>query len=151
MVWKLYSTKLGKLANYPLANQQISIPILSWNIEGFSRHRYSLRHFMEIHRPLLVLLTEPMVHSSDLPPLLQPFNGNYESFLNSEDFHEPDLSHGGTVIMWHSSMTPFVSVLPTSSPGFLTIVLKLPSAVPSLHSVIYLPTSGNDQEFSSMQ
>ena len=111
---------------------------------------------MEIHRPLLVLLTEPMLHSSDLPPLLQPFTGNYDSFLNSEDSHDQDLSmesakaHGGTMIMWHTSITPYVSVLPTTSPGFVTIVLKMPSVTPSLHTVLYLPTAGKDQEFSSM-
>ena len=111
---------------------------------------------MEIHRPLLVLLTEPMLHSSDLPPLLQPFTGNYDSFLNSEDSHDQDLSmesakaHGGTMIMWHTSITPYVSVLPTTSPGFVTIVLKMPSVTPSLHTVLYLPTAGKDQEFATM-
>ena len=54
------------------------------------------------------------------------------------------------MIMWHSSINPYISVLPTTSPGFLTIILKLPSVIPSLHTVLYLPTAGKDQEFSSM-
>ena len=97
-----------------------------------------------------------MLHRADLPPLLQPFHGKYESYLNSEDSHDLDLpmesgrAHGGTMVMWHSSLSPHVTVLESNSPGFITILLKLPSAVPSLHTGLYLPTAGKEQQFTSI-
>ena len=94
-----------------------------------------------------------MIHQSCLPPLFHPFHGSYASHLNSEDSHDPDLAlesvraHGGTMAMWHISLNPFITVLPTDSPSFLTILLKLPAAVASLHTVVYLPTAGKEEEF----
>ena len=129
---------------------------MSWNIEGFSRNFQSLRHYTEVYQPVLIFLSEPMLINADLPPLLQPFIGKYDSFLNSEDCHDPSLAlestkaHGGTMIMWHISLTPFVTILPSKSPGFQTILLKLPSAIPSLHTALYLPTAGKEHEFTSM-
>ena len=94
-----------------------------------------------------------MIHQSCLPPLFQPFHGSYASHLNSEDSHDPDIAlesvraYGGTMAMWHLSLNPFITVLPTDSPSFLTILLKLPAAVASLHTVIYLPTAGKEEQF----
>ena len=96
-----------------------------------------------------------MLFQSDLPPLLLPFNGNYVSHLNSEDTHDPDLAlvkvraHGGTMVMWHSSLNPFVTIIPTESPSFQSILLKLPGSANSVHTVIYLPTAGREDLFVS--
>ena len=130
--------------------------MLTWNIEGFSRNRHSLRNFTERYQPSLVLLSEPMTHQADLPLLLQPFSGKYAAHLNSEDLHDHDLAiessraHGGTMIMWLSSLSPFITILPTVSSSFLTILLKPDDAIPSLHTVIYLPTAGKDDQFFSV-
>ena len=94
-----------------------------------------------------------MLHSCDLQPLLLPFRGKYEAHLNSEDFHQPELAlekakaHGGTLLMWQSSISPFITVLPTKSPSFQSLLLKLPGLLPSIHTVIYLPTSGKEDEY----
>ena len=96
-----------------------------------------------------------MIHSCDLHLHLGPFLGNYDAHLNSEDSHDQDLAmdkvkaRGGTMIMWHSSLTPFVTVIPTDSPSFQTILLKMPETVPSLHTAIYLLTAGKDDQFFS--
>ena len=54
------------------------------------------------------------------------------------------------MVMWHSSLNGYIKVLPASSPAFQTILLKYPHVVPSLHTVIYLPTAGNDEKYVSV-
>ena len=104
---------------------------------------------------MLIFLSEPMLHQCDLHPLLGPFLGNYDAHLNSEDYHDQDLAldkvkaRGGTMIMWHTSLTPLITVIPTESPSFQTILLKLPETVPSLHTALYLPTAGKEDQFFS--
>ena len=96
-----------------------------------------------------------MLHQSDLPPLLLPFKGRYEFHLNSEDIYAEDLplaksrAHGGTMVLWHTSISPFVTVLPSKSPSFQSILMKMPGTVISVHTVLYLPTSGKEDLFMS--
>ena len=49
--------------------------------------------------------------------------------------------------MWHVSLCPYVTIMPTESSHFQTVLLKPPDAVPSLHTIIYLPTAGKNEEF----
>ena len=94
-----------------------------------------------------------MLYQCDLPPLLLPFHGKYEAYLNSEDLYEPVLpldkvkAHGGTMIMWESSLTPFISIIPSVSSSFSSILLNFPGTLSSIHTVVYLPTSGRDDQF----
>ena len=131
------------------------LSILTWNIEGFSRNFQNLRLFSEQYSPKLIFLSEPMLHQSDLPPLLLPFKGRYESHLNSEDIYAEDLplaksrAHGGTMVLWHTSISPFVTVLPSKTPSFQSILMKMPGTVTSVHTVLYLPTSGKEDLFMS--
>ena len=73
--------------------------------------------------------------------------------LNIEDKLYPDLAlerhqaHGGTLAIWHSAIDPFVSILPTTSPAVLPLLLSVPGLLPSVHVGIYLPTSGSDEHF----
>ena len=96
-----------------------------------------------------------MLHQCDLNLLLRPFLGQYDAHLNSEDNHEQDLAldkvkaKGGTMIMWHISLTPFITVIPSESPSFQTILLKMPGTVPSFHTAVYLPTAGKEDLFFS--
>ena len=46
--------------------------------------------------------------------------------------------------MWHTSISSFVTVLPTSSSSFQSILLKIPGLATSIHTVLYLPTSGKE-------
>jgi hypothetical protein len=41
-------------------------------------------------------------------------------------------------------MSPFVKILPTSSPSVVSVLLTPPGILPSAHTVVYLPTAGND-------
>ena len=120
-----------------------TLTVLTWNIGGFSRDYQSPRFFSDKFKPLLIFLSEPLVHSSDLPPLLRPFHGRYEAYLNSEDTHDPDLAletvraHVGTMEMWHVSLSPYVTITYTESSHFQTVLRKPPAVVPSLHISIY--------------
>ena len=94
-----------------------------------------------------------MLHQSDLPPLLLPFRGSYDCHLNSEDLQDQDLplskskAHGGTMVLWHSSISSSITVLPSESPSFQSILMKIPGTVPSVHTALYLPTSGKENQF----
>ena len=91
----------------------------------------------------------------DASSLLQPFRGCYSFHLNSEDLHIPEiaLSHnkakGGTMIMWLSSLDPFVSIIPTQSACLAAILLNIPGYCITAHVAIYLPTSGQETQFIS--
>ena len=93
-----------------------------------------------------------MLHQCDLPPLLLPFQGRYVSHLNSEDLYAEDLpltksrAHGGTMILWHTSISPFITVLAAKSPSFQSILIKMPGTVTSVR---YLPTLGKEDLFMS--
>ena len=87
--------------------------------------------------------------------LASPFRGQYSFLLNSEETSNPELAldcpkaRGGTLIMWRTELDPYVVPLPTTSPSFLPILLKMPGFTPSIHIALYLPTSGKDPEFVS--
>ena len=49
----------------------------------------------------------------------------------------------------HTSISPYVTILPTESACFQSILLKLPGTVPSIHTAIYLPTAGKDDLYLS--
>ena len=96
-----------------------------------------------------------MLHHCDLSPLLQPFQGIYEATLNSEDLYFPDLAldkvkaHGGTMVMWHVSLSPYITALPSSSSCYQSILLKMPGSVSSIHTALYLPTAGKEEQYMS--
>ena len=54
---------------------------------------------------------------------------------------------GGTMVMWHISLSPHLKVLPSTSPCFISILLSPPGILPSLHTAVYLPTAGRDGEW----
>ena len=98
----------------------------------------------------LIFLSEPQTYQCDLAPLLHPFLGSYEAYLNSEDVFDMDLplthpkAKGGTMVMWHISLSPHLKVLPSTSPCFISILLSPPGILPSLHTAVYLPTAQQD-------
>ena len=49
--------------------------------------------------------------------------------------------------MWRSELSPYVRVLPTTSPAVLPILLAIPGLEPTAHIGIYLPTHGRDAEY----
>ena len=127
--------------------------VISWNIEGLSRNYYTLSHFVNQYSAILIFISEPQTYKCDLSPLIQPFLGSYETHLNSEDAHDMDLplthprAKGGTMIMWHNSLSPHLKVLDTPSPSFVSVLLSPPGLLPSLHSSVYLPTAGKDGDW----
>ena len=81
------------------------------------------------------------------------FSGRFSFHLNSKDSFCPDfplknrIAKGGTMAMWKSELSPFIRVLPTTSPAVLPIFLAIPGLEPSAHIALYLPTQGRDAEF----
>ena len=53
------------------------------------------------------------------------------------------------MVLWHSSISSSITVIPSVSPTFQSILLKLPGTVPSVHTALYLPTSGKEDQFMS--
>ena len=127
--------------------------MISWNIENISNNYFTLHSFAQKFSAKLIFLSEPMIYKCDLSPILQTFSGSYEAYLNSEDIHDPDLplthpkAKGGTMVFWHKSLSPFLKVLPTCSPSFVSVLLSPPGILPSLHTAVYLPTAGKDGDW----
>ena len=127
--------------------------ILSWNIEGAKRGAHNLAHFVEKYDPALMFLSEPQVFQCDAALAMAPLLPTYCYHLNSEDTYYPELAldkrqaHGGTLALWHSALDPFITILPTTSPAVLPLLLSVPGITPSVHVGIYLPTSGRDEDF----
>ena len=141
-----------KLLETDKLKDALSITVISWNIEGAKRGASSLAHFISLHSPALVFLSEPQLFQCDTALALAPLR-NYRHHLNSEDMLLPSLAldqrhaWGGTLALWHSSLDPFITVLPTSSPSVLPLFLSIPGLSSSVHIGIYLPTSGRDSDF----
>ena len=131
----------------------MSLPVISWNIEGLSKNYLTLSDLVRKFSAQLIFLSEPQAYRCDLAPLLTPFLGSYEAHLNSEDAHDFDLplthprAKGGTMILWHTTLSPYLKVLPTPSPSFVSVLLVLPGHLPSLHTAVYLPTAGRDGDW----
>ena len=53
------------------------------------------------------------------------------------------------MVMWQTSLDPFISTIPTQSSSLAAILLKLPGYCISVHIAIYLPTAGQDVQFVS--
>ena len=127
--------------------------ILSWNIEGAKRGSHNLAHFADTHQPSLIFLSEPQLFQCDATLALSPLLPTYCHHLNSEDTFYPELAldkrhaHGGTLALWHFSLDPFITILPTTSSAVLPLLLSIPGISPSIHVGIYLPTSGRDEYF----
>ena len=104
-----------------------SLSIISWNIEGLSKNYLTLYNFVKQFAAKLIFLSEPQSYRCDLAPLLTPFIGSYEAHLNSEDAHDMDLplthpkAKGGTMILWHSSLSP------ESAPNNLSMLCFCPT------------------------
>ena len=100
-----------------------------------------------------MLLSEPQLFQCDATLALAPLLPTYCYHLNSEDQFYPELAlaghqaHGGTLAIWHSALDPFISILPTTSPAVLPLLISVPGLLPSVHVGVYLPTSGRDEHF----
>ena len=101
-----------------------------------------------------MFLSEPQLFLCDTSLALACLKPSYCHHLNGEDALLPDLAldqrraWGGTLAMWHSSLDPFVSILPTTSSSVLPLLLSVPGLTSSLHIGLYLPTSGKEAEFT---
>ena len=113
----------------------------------------NLSNIVKSRKPALMFLSEPQLYQCDSNLVLAPLLATYCHHLNSEDFFNPDLAlekhkaKGGTLCLWHKALDPFASLLPTTSPAVLPLLLSVPGLSPSAHIGIYLPTRGQDQEF----
>ena len=126
---------------------------MTWNCEGLSRNLHNIKYFSNLHQVDFIFLSEPQIFQSDVSTIMQYLHGDYKYYLNSDDLLDMDLplskskSHGGTMILWKSSLDPFITVHPVSSSAFLPITFCPPNASPSIHVSVYLPTHGQDSQF----
>ena len=116
-----------------------NVTCFSWNIEGVKRNLHSLKHFIDLHKPELIFLSEPQIFQCDVNVLLETVQGQFSHHLNSEDLHQPDLAldhpkaKGGTLALWTLTLDPFVTVIPSSSSSILAIALAIPNHEISCH------------------
>ena len=126
---------------------------ITWNIESLKKNIFFLKEVVETRRPSLVMLSEPQTHQADVAPIMDYLAGDFCYYLNSEDLHHQELplvsNHavGGTMCLWSRSLDPYVTVHPTPTSAFTTIILAIPNYMISIHITIYLPTHGKDVEF----
>ena len=79
---------------------------------------------------------------------------NYKLFLNGEDRYLPDLplqsirAKGSTMDLWEASLDPYISILPSSTPSVLLLILDIPGCAMTAHIGIYLPTRSLEQEWT---
>ena len=123
---------------------------MTWNIEGLKRNVLNLKHFLDIHIPDLVFLSEPQAFSFDLKRHLDLLGDSYCAELNSDDKHDEELplfrnkSHGGTMVIWKRTIDKHISVYPVTSSSYLPVIFSPPGSPVSAHIALYLPTSGQE-------
>ena len=126
---------------------------LSWNIEGLAKNVYNLKHFINIHLPDLVFISEPMIFQHDIDLVMMPLRGEYNFSVNSADKFDPELplvrsrAHGGTMALWKLCHDPFITIHPVSSCSILPIIFSPPGSPTSIHVSVYLPTHGQEAAF----
>ena len=126
---------------------------MTWNIEGLKRNVLNLKHFLDIHIPDLVFLSEPQAFSFDLKRHLDLLGDSYCAELNSDDKHDEELplfrnkSHGGTMVIWKRTIDKHISVYPVTSSSYLPVIFSPPGSPVSAHIALYLPTSGQESKF----
>ena len=108
---------------------------------------------MENIQPALVFLSEPSIFNCDLLSVSQFFPPNISFHLNSEDMFDEALplersrAKGGTMALWPSSLDPYISILPTTTPAILPCRLRMPGLMETFHFCIYFPTAGQEEIF----
>ena len=127
--------------------------IISWSIEGLARNIYNLDHFLSSIKTNLGFMSEPQVFMCDVAKMMTQFDGAYKFALNSEDSFDLDLSldrvkaKGGTMAMWDTNLDQYVTVLKTTSPAVLPLLVKIPGLLETCHIGVYMPTAGLDEQF----
>ena len=127
--------------------------VVTWNIEGAARGCRSLQHFTSLYTPALIFLSEPQMFRCGVKTLFFRPQG-YCFHFNGEDVKHPDLpldtlrAKGGTAVGWLAELDPFIQVLEPPSSAVLPLLLSLPGCKLSLHIGVYLPTRGQELEWT---
>ena len=108
---------------------------------------------MKNFHPTLTFLSEPSIFKSDLSLVTKFFPSDVSFHLNSEDMYDESLAlekrraKGGTMALWPSTMDPYITILPTTTPAILPCRLRMPGLLESVHFCIYFPTAGQEEIF----
>ena len=103
-------------------------PVITWNIEGWTRNCLNLLSFVEQFSPVFVFLTEPQIFQCDVASSFTMFQPSFSFHLNSEDLFCRELplvsrrAAGGTMAIWKAELDPFVRILPTTSAAVPTAI-----------------------------
>ena len=57
--------------------------------------------------------------------------------------------NGGTLLIGIKELDPYIEVIPTNTPAFLLIILRMPGLKTSVHIALYMPTHSKESEFVS--
>ena len=113
-----------------------------WNIEGLRRNAHNLHFLISKYKLTKVFLSEPQVFNCDVDLCMDIFN-EYKYYANLPDDFDSDLpldklcAKGGTMVLWHSEVDKYVTVLNPPSSAVLPIAFKIPGFKPSCHIGVY--------------
>ena len=121
------------------ADAGMTFRIMTWNIEGIKRNVLNLHHFVKIHEPDIIFLSEPQIYGCDIDPVMEYFRGSFCYSLNSADQYDSSIlldksrAHGGTMVMWKSELDLFIEAYHVDTTSFLPIIVQPPGIKPSIH------------------
>ena len=108
---------------------------------------------IENHPVDILCLSEHNIFQYDLKTTLNHLGNKFMMFLNSDDLHEPEVAMvksrivGGTLLIWAAYLDPYVTIHPPTTSSFTALILNMPGYITTIHVVIYMPTSGKENEF----
>ena len=140
-IFKLISSDNSVTSTEAVSSSNIMNTLISltWNCEGLTRNFFNLLHFIQNEDPSLIFLSEPWIHLSDAPTVLEPLQSSHSFFLNSEDRHDQFLSlrksraHGGTLTLWRKDLDPYITILEPTTSRILVLVLDKPGFQVSIY------------------
>ena len=126
---------------------------ITWNIEGYSRSKFTLFDLIRKYDPDFLFLSEPMLYQCDTHQEIIKMFPEYKHALASDDVFDNELpflrrkANGGVLVIWKKDLDRFITPLSCPSSSIQPFIFAPPGLCKSLHVGIYLPTSGKDSQF----
>ena len=128
---------------------------MSWNIDGHTNKCPLLLDVLRKVDPSVICVQETMLNSASKPHF-ESFFRDYHFWSNttdrSDDYHQlrvvGDRAKGGVSIAWKTDVDFRVSKLNVQFNNMIGILLNTGPSTTAIIVSVYLPTSGQDKEFS---